>query len=473
MEDFYSVKPRPAPSRAVRASPSRGRVGPVPSGPAVSPTKGAAPTNRHLAKTSSVTYGSTPFKDFVSGLEADPTARQFVHARRAKTPAAHAVVGAIQNALQAQGTWRADAWATRKQAVEAIVCDLLHRLVTRGPDATIHAETANAEKHTRYSEDFSGRPQRETLAALCSLGAAVQTTRAAKPARQATFKVGPVLVRLAELHKITEGDFMRTPGEEIHIQRGYKVNGRAPLIDYTDDEVPASIEDLRAWLKQYNWFLETSDISCSLPGVDLTDRRLFRIFNNKSFSLGGRLYRGFWQAMRSAERHHIRIEGMPTVQLDYRATMLTLAYGAAKAELPSGDPYTLEGLEQHRRGVKRLTVAMLCVDTPLRSWPEELYSGFLDDEGELVATLPEIRARIKAAHPALAASWEAGAGLRLMHTESQILVEVLGACYRRGIVALPVHDCVVVREDQADRVADLMRAFFHGLAGVPCSVHKL
>jgi len=66
--------------------------------------------------------------------------------------------------------------------------------------------------------------------------------------------------------------------------------------------------------------------------------------------------------------------------------------------------------------------------------------------------------------------FETGIGLELMRTESDILIDVLNSCAIRDMPALPVHDAVVVREDHAADVEELMRAWFLGHARVPVEV---
>ena len=43
-------------------------------------------------------------------------------------------------------------------------------------------------------------------------------------------------------------------------------NGKAPLVDYKDSEVPPLVADLRLWLRDFNEYLESADISCDLLG---------------------------------------------------------------------------------------------------------------------------------------------------------------------------------------------------------------
>jgi hypothetical protein len=55
----------------------------------------------------------------------------------------------------------------------------------------------------------------------------------------------------------------------------------------------------------------------------------------------------------------------------------------------------------------------------------------------------------KRKHAAIAHLFERGHGLRFMRTESDLTVAVTLALFRRGVVALPIHDAVLVSEKYA------------------------
>jgi uncharacterized membrane protein YcaP (DUF421 family) len=60
------------------------------------------------------------------------------------------------------------------------------------------------------------------------------------------------------------------------------------------------------------------------------------------------------------------------------------------------------------------------------------------------------------------------AGVRL---ESKIMMGVLRRCQKKGIVALPVFDCVVVRASAAIAVKAIMEEEFRSVAGLDVEVH--
>jgi hypothetical protein len=199
--------------------------------------------------------------------------------------------------------------------------------------------------------------------------------------------------------------------------------------------------------------------------VDTLDRRLRRIFTRGSFETGGRLFGGFWQPIKSAERlYGLRIDGRPVAYLDFGQMTARIAYGMVGAPLPSGDLYNVAGLEPFRDGVKKLMNALFFADRPLQRKPQ--------GTAKLLPKKPlaDLRDMIRRAHVPIVRLFECGAGHRLQFMESEILVAVLLALGHRSIAALPVHDALLVRHDQASVAAEWMARTFRSKIGVDATV---
>ena len=187
------------------------------------------------------------------------------------------------------------------------------------------------------------------------------------------------------------------------------------------------------------------------------------------FDSGGRLFGGFWEILPKGVRlRGLSIEGEHVVGLDYSQLNPRLAYSLAKAEPPSGDAYTLPGLEQCRDGVKKLFNAMLFDDRPRRQFPKGARELFPRQ-----VKIAQVTGAIFERHPMLRGVLSAaGIGHSLMFLESEILMRVLRQCQKRGIVALPVFDCVVVKVSVADSVRRIMRQEFKAVAGLEVEVRE-
>ena len=216
--------------------------------------------------------------------------------------------------------------------------------------------------------------------------------------------------------------------------------------------------DLNAWL-------HTADITCSHPQVDPAQRRLRRIFNNSDFARGGRLYGGFWQAMSSDERQeHILIEGDWCVELDYGQMSLAILYGIAGKPPPEGDLYDLsaEGIPtDYRKGIKTVIQALINsskVPTKMPKGVRKLIPSRYN--------IKDILEAVARKHPAIYPQMTSGIGMQLFRKESNILVDVLEALRSVGIVALPVHDAVVVRDNNSHKAKAVMKKVFREHTGI-------
>jgi hypothetical protein len=206
--------------------------------------------------------------------------------------------------------------------------------------------------------------------------------------------------------------------------------------------------------------------------VDVGDRLLVRRFNlplgidRPCLDFGGRLCGGFWQNMKRERRSHIRIAGEEVVELDYGQIFLRLAYGQVGALPPEGiDLYAIPGLGEHRDGVKQGVNALL--------WDAKRWNR------KIVAALPpgwtatKLRRALADHHPPIADLFQSGrvTGYRLLRRESAVMVAVLLACVDADIVALPIHDAVLVPASVARAVASIMEQSALTVAGVPIPVN--
>jgi predicted transcriptional regulator len=73
-------------------------------------------------------------------------------------------------------------------------------------------------------------------------------------------------------------------------------------------------------------------------------------------------------------------------------------------------------------------------------------------------------------HAPIAHLFKEQSGTKFMFLESEILIDVLLELNRKGITALPVHDCVLVKTSAADTSKDIMLRVFNEHTGVVGSV---
>jgi hypothetical protein len=284
--------------------------------------------------------------------------------------------------------------------------------------------------------------------------------------RQTILMPGPKLLSRIERYAITRDDLSQAAEEEVVILRSPKrhANSIAEYEDYEDDQTTLALRDQ---MRDINAWLHAADITCSHLQVNSAQRRLRRIFNNSDFAQGGRLYGGFWQAMFSGERQeHIRINQDTVVELDYGQMSLLLLYAEAQAQqqLPSGDLYDLSeyGIPVIcRPGIKKVMQAI--INSP--ALPKRLPKGARKHIASRIS-MRELLTAVEQKHPAIFPLMTSGLGMQLFRTEADILVGVLEALRCQGVVALPIHDAVLVADADKGTTMRIMKEVFKDHTGI-------
>ena len=229
----------------------------------------------------------------------------------------------------------------------------------------------------------------------------------------------------------------------------------------------AMIEDLRA----INAVNAAADIRGFKGNMTLTRRFKHALW------FGGRFYNDSYMGLSATEgRPGITINWGQTVEVDVKASQLTLLLGLTGARAVPNDPYEFEGIP--RAVVKTWVVQTLGAGAPLRRWadntPEDVSEfkpkavreavvaryPFLGDlaslvPADLLATLPndlEMRA------------W--GAGQWLTFQEATIMGKAMMTLCRRGIVVLPVHDSLIVPIEAERQARGAITSEFISVAGI-------
>lgn len=338
-----------------------------------------------------------------------------------------------------------------ESAAEALVCDLAHRALG-DPDAWLTVEMSKGA--------LSGQARRapfltEAFPNLVKLLCHPEVAAAElQPGYYASWFGGErTMIRASpwlaariddlEIHYEDIGRNQALLGDPL-VLRGDKVRGVAETLPLPDTQEVCA---LRAQMQQINLWLAQADISyVGAEEVDLGQRYLRRIFNNGSLQEGGRLYHGFWQNMSKKDRaDYLRIEGAPVVSLDFAQMSVRTAYALVRIEPPDGDLYELPGVSGDREGVKLVFNALLASTKMLSRMPQGARPHFAKHE-----TVHSVVAGISRRHPALVPFFRKGQAHALMNLESQIIVEALLRLKDRGVVALPVHDCILVADHRME-----------------------
>jgi len=329
-------------------------------------------------------------------------ARHFDPHRRAATAPMNALV---QEVLQQMDGYKAyhsirkrkrsvTVQATYEATVEAVVCDLVHRqLEAEGGQVHVSQSNQILRKKSRYKGQAAGKTLPDILRVMAAeemsfltifpghrtFAIKDETLAFSVSGKQTVLAAGTKLLSRIERFGITFADIGRSPEEEVILLRGPKPRDNQPgeLVEYDEtEETPTlrqKMRDLNAWLTQ-------AEIECAVPEINLHDRRLRRIFNNADFTQGGRLYGGFWQGMKHAQRlESILLDNDSAVELDYGQMGLLLLYGLEGATPPAGDLYDLseQGIPATcRPGIKKVVQAAINASKPLGRMPKEARKTF-------------------------------------------------------------------------------------------------
>lgn len=212
-----------------------------------------------------------------------------------------------------------------------------------------------------------------------------------------------------------------------------------------------------------------------------------RIFNNGvsegyGWDQGGRLYslcHDSYQSMDRGRRPFMTIGGEAVVEIDVRASYLTVLHGlTGKPFDVSSDAYDLEGLilmpfgkDLTRWAVKKWAVAILGHGNHMTRWPEEVIEEFNSiSDLELGKAYPirKIRHAMELKHPvlkewgSLGLSW----GGLMFHESEAMLGAMLELMDDYGIPSLTVHDSLIVRESDVDTAQKALKRSYHRVCGI-------
>ena len=248
------------------------------------------------------------------------------------------------------------------------------------------------------------------------------------------------------------------------------------LIDYTDTR---AIRRMRSELQAINEYLNAASINLSGSDITRTASHLIvdgayyrpdtgglrRIFNRRSFSMGGRAY-GWWQSLPKGRRSEIILNGEAVSEPDFHQFHASLLYAKRGYRL-EGDAYEVNGFTRDQ-GKLAFNVALNAATRRGAIQALTDKPGWALSSSDTARLLKELVRR----HPLIADDLNNDCGIVLMRLDSEITIDALKACMKEGIVALPVHDSMITAQRHASRVAELMEASASRHLGVanPCNV---
>jgi len=420
------------------------------------------------------------------GIAVLPQDRFFDPARIAISAAAKELVAEIARQLVnyedyyglRQRKRRPDDQVTFDITVEALVCDMIAAHL-EGDERGTAIPLSN--KVLGSKSRYRPRAFSKALPAILSMMAApemdfirIQKGRKGDWVRRGQRTLmwpGKRLLSRIEQYALTEGDTARAPFAETIILKAEK-HGFWDDGGYLDYEDNAETRRFRAELAEINNWISEADISVERPKlktprkVPVHQRQMQRVFTRGSFKSGGRLFGGFWQSLERLDRlKALRVGGEDVVELDYGQMAPRILYGLKGTDPGPRDLYDIPGIPHgHRDGVKKLFNAMLFATKPLERKPRGTKTLLPP------AAVQELCSFIAGAHPIIADQFHRGTGHVAQFVESSLMVHVLLALKREGVVALQVHDGLLVPASAREIAQTIMEQAAKDIAGIPIPV---
>ncbi len=193
--------------------------------------------------------------------------------------------------------------------------------------------------------------------------------------------------------------------------------------------------------------------------LDLTRRKLVRIFLEGRFDRGGRFYRGWWQDVPCEYRSYITIAGKKTCEYDFSQLIPQMVYFLRDKELGVEDAYDRVFDCAHRDLVKETFNAMMQSSIPLVKEPEDINLDEVDFDW------PFLIKAIMDAHKPIQDMFFQGHGNYLQYVDSVMAEDVMLKFAKSGYApVLPMQDSFIMQHafGESDELEEDMRRAFHG-----------
>ncbi len=381
-------------------------------------------------------------------------------------------------------------------AVEALACNLLVNAMV-APDRALAVPRSNAVMHQkrRHKAPVYGAHFIRALELMIGADLISQPQRGYNlhkgNAKASTFlRIGPALAEHLPVGSTTWEDFRREPWGDVLILKAPKRAPKNPgevasssddgddpavhLGERIDFEPTPETDALERQVVEINHFLAEAAFTVDIAAlsepidengriVDPTLRQVRRIFNNRRWDHGGRLFHGFWETMAKPDRFAaLRIEGEFVANVDFAQLFPRLAYVRVGAVPDMVDLYEMQEGRRNRAGWKKLFGSLLFADGTMGGWPSGTAELF-----EPPLAFPEAVGMIEARHPLIASLFGTMVGFEFMRIESEILIDALPKLFARSIVALPLHDSVLTSASKAEAAKTVLEDAYRRHTGAP------
>ena len=212
-----------------------------------------------------------------------------------------------------------------------------------------------------------------------------------------------------------------------------------------------TIEPTNDLLKAYDDLMQTADVTVGTHTIHPAQASLTRIFSRGTLDLGGRFYSSL-QNLKSEARKYIRLNGEPTVEMDFSAIHPNMIYDLTRGAKLESDAYTIDGWE--RDTVKTAFNIMLNRNGGAKR--SSAKNTIAEETNLTVSEAEALEYEILSKHQSIQHYFNSDSGLKLQQIDSEIMYRILRYFVRtlkRPVI--PIHDSAVisVRDVESLRLA--------------------
>jgi len=248
-------------------------------------------------------------------------------------------------------------------------------------------------------------------------------------------KLGDMLVQ----EGIIARDLINTSKKEALVYIKNKDKSKTPALD-DESELILNTQNalLAATVIDLPLTTHHDFINC-YENTHITGDTIRRIYS-KQIGHHGRFYHGY-SGCPSIYRKMITFDGEPTIELDYQASQVHIAYSLMNQEYVNGDPYLPPMARPMLRPVyKALLLRSFTFSNPVGSvWNDE-------EINTIDLNLTEMLDEIWEIHHHISDFQHKDAHKTITFEESKAALKVIELCNEQGIAVLPIHDSFIVKK---------------------------
>jgi len=248
---------------------------------------------------------------------------------------------------------------------------------------------------------------------------------------------------------------------------------------FVPETLPDQVQKNRNLLLAYNEFIRSHQVTVSRPNQrEFHDCIAFHMkYYGEKMDLHSRISGGRYQYMKKdIRRPFLKIDGESTVEVDISESHPTIVYalaGKPLGETELGKCYWLTDSEPapHTRDATKVAMGCMLNSTDPSKAKSAITHRANMGEIDLDESASRLVAAVLSRHSEIREFFfTPDIGMRCMETEGKIMLETMRWGMDNNIPVLPLHDAVICRQSDSERVAEALREATYNVLGIPMMV---